>query len=247
MTDLPASRVEIVLIDSAACALSEHRFSLRLAETERNRAAGYRFGADRRRFVIGRAALRASIGRLLEVDPASLRFTYGPNGKPAMATDAVRFSVSHSADVVGLALADGDVGLDVQCRVALDARGLASEFLCQEETSRVLGAADPIAAFLAIWTGKEAVVKAASAGLSLSLRSFVVPALCDALQPIRLLAAVKGLQGLQVARVFVAPDYHAAIAVRAAGPMSITTRWESPERILEALEATSGEQPRSRG
>jgi 4'-phosphopantetheinyl transferase len=72
---------------------------------ERQRAERYIFQRDRTHFVVARGLLRVLLGRYLRQDPQHLRFTYGPHGKPALATDmggvTLHFNVSHS---YGLAL-----------------------------------------------------------------------------------------------------------------------------------------------
>ena len=58
-----------------------------LTAEECQRAERYVFEKDRTHFVVARGLLRVLLGRYLRQDPQHLRFTYGPYGKPALATD----------------------------------------------------------------------------------------------------------------------------------------------------------------
>jgi 4'-phosphopantetheinyl transferase len=60
-----------------------------LAEDEVQRAIRFRFEQDRRRFVVGRGHLRSILSHYIGSTPSSVQFTYGPNGKPALAGPSV--------------------------------------------------------------------------------------------------------------------------------------------------------------
>ena len=53
-----------------------------LAPDEAARAARFRFERHRRRYAVGRGALRTLLGRYLDRPPRSVAFRYGPNDKP---------------------------------------------------------------------------------------------------------------------------------------------------------------------
>src|SRR5581483_155459 len=114
----------------------------RLVETlssgERRRAERFRFARDRDRFVVVRGVLRGLLGRYLDRDPGTLRFRYGPNGKPALRDDGfLRFNVSHSRRIALVAVAAGrEVGVDVEeIRGDLDVDGLSRVFSAAERAS----------------------------------------------------------------------------------------------------------------
>jgi hypothetical protein len=52
-----------------------------LSADEREKAARFYFDKDRRQFVQARAALRFILSQYLQVDPQTLEFAYGPQGK----------------------------------------------------------------------------------------------------------------------------------------------------------------------
>jgi 4'-phosphopantetheinyl transferase len=164
-----------------------------LSADEAARAARFVFPRDRRRFVVTRASLRVLLGRCRGVSPAAIRFSYGPNGKPALATDRaappVHFSVSHSEDLalVGL-FAAGPVGIDVEALRSLpDLGDIARRFFAPAEAQAIaaLPAAQHPLAFFLCWTRKEAFSKAQGHGLSVPLDRYRVS--CRPGEPARLL------------------------------------------------------------
>jgi 4'-phosphopantetheinyl transferase len=143
-----------------------------LSEDERARAQRFVFEVHRRRFVAARAWLRERLGERLNRPAASLRFDYGPVGKPALAgEDRLRFNLSHSDRYALLAMADGlDLGVDIECvRPLSDMDALAERVFSSAERAAL--AAVPVdrrvEAFFAGWTRKEAYIKARGEGIAL--------------------------------------------------------------------------------
>src|SRR3954464_14142328 len=60
------------------------RLGRTLAPDERARAASFVFAPDRRRFTIGRAALRAVLARYLAVQPEAVALGRTPEGRPTL-------------------------------------------------------------------------------------------------------------------------------------------------------------------
>ena len=157
-----------------------------LDATETARAARFHHPADRRRFVTGRAGLRRVLARSLCRDAASLRFSYGALGKPALVREPgspdVRFNVSHAGDLVVWALAVGDdVGVDVeQVNPGPVDPDLVRAALSMGERARLvtMDEADAADGFATCWTAKEAYAKALGLGLAVDFRSLdVLPSL----------------------------------------------------------------------
>jgi len=155
-------------------------FRATLSPDERARADRFRFDRDRARFVAGRAALRMILGRYLRREPATLRFGYGPQGKPFLAEAPgadLRFNLSHSYGLALYAVARSrDVGIDVE---KIDPRfesGIAEQFFSPREVAalRSLPSAGQTEAFFACWTRKEAYAKAKGEGLGLRLDQFEI-------------------------------------------------------------------------
>ncbi|HEY2988587.1 MAG TPA: 4'-phosphopantetheinyl transferase superfamily protein [Candidatus Binatia bacterium] len=152
-----------------------------LSVDERERAQRFHFDRDRNNFITARAFLRILMGRYLRTEPSEVKFDYGSNGKPFLATaesTAVRFNLSHSKDLALYAVADGrEIGIDVECiseRVEVDS--IAERFFSPPEVAafRALPGELKRQAFFACWTRKEAYIKARGEGLSMPLDQFSV-------------------------------------------------------------------------
>jgi 4'-phosphopantetheinyl transferase len=90
---------------------------------ELHRAERFRFRKDRDRFIAARGLLRAILGRYLKADPARLRFSYGPNGKPYLADEIsgndLSFNLSRRDDLALYAITRGrEVGASTSSEFA---------------------------------------------------------------------------------------------------------------------------------
>jgi 4'-phosphopantetheinyl transferase len=166
------------------------RLASLLDDAERERRAAYRREADRERFLVGCALAKTVVAACTGQRPAQVSFDRAcrqcgqPHGKPAV-RGGPELSVSHSGDLVAVAVATAPVGVDVE---QLDGRGrelgggdlaaLARMVLAEEEHA-ALAAVDPAGqarAFLVAWTRKEAVTKARGDGLRVPFGEVVVAA-----------------------------------------------------------------------
>jgi 4'-phosphopantetheinyl transferase len=201
--------------------------ALLLADTELARANRYRFDDDRRRSIIARAATRRLLGHYLEADPRALVIVEEEHGKPVLLNREIEFNASHSGDLVALAFAnDTPVGIDVERRRKLhDCLALSRRYFSAEEDDIVRSAADADDAFFAIWTAKEAIVKASGKGIRADdLHTFTVPFRDQRLRPV--------IGGWSVAAVDPPLDgYYGAVAARA-GDRRIISRAITPSGLL---------------
>jgi len=157
-----------------------------LDPVERERRAAYRERADRDRFTIGVAVSRVVLGAHLGVAPERVSIDRTcpqcgrPDGRPRLADEAgVRFSVSHSGDLVVVAFAvDGAVGVDVERWDPLRGPEVAPVILSPAERADfdALPTADQSRAFFRYWVRKEAVLKATGDGLGVQLRDLTLSA-----------------------------------------------------------------------
>ena len=181
-----------------------------LDAAERARAARFRFERDRRRYVVRRGRLRTLLAGYLDHEPADVALTVDRFGKPALATGALRFNLSHSHGLALYAIAFGiEVGCDLERRdPRLAGADVAARFFSPGEVRalRALAPARRTEGFFNCWTRKEAYVKARGCGLSLPLDGFDV-----SLAPGEPAALLRGCDGWSVAAFAPAPDYHAAV------------------------------------
>jgi 4'-phosphopantetheinyl transferase len=186
-----------------------------LSADELTRVARFYFARDRIRFERRRVALRLLLSKYLGRPAKELRFHYGPTGKPGLANGgSLHFSVSHSSGIALYAVADGcETGVDIE-RIAhhFNWRPVASQFFSARESSFLfrLPEARQIEAFFAVWTQKEAYVKARGQGLNLGLDEFEVP----------MLSPEKKVDGFTITNLELGSEWSAALAVYG-DPLSI--------------------------
>lgn len=140
-------------------------------------AASRMTGERTLRFKNSRAALRLILGNYLPDSPASLQFTMGPHGKPYVSAKAINFNISHSGDMLAVAVARSfEIGVDIEeVRKIDDLHAVAAQFFTPWEIKR-LSQVEPSAidrTFLKMWVRKEATLKAAGTGLSDGLSASV--------------------------------------------------------------------------
>ncbi len=144
-----------------------------LAPDELERAAGYRNDTARRRYILSHAALRRILATHLNQPAPEIKFHTSPNGKPAIAAAnpaRLEFNLTHSGALALVAVSqNAEVGIDVETlRPMRDAVAVARRFFSRREAA-ALEALDPSeqsAAFLNLWTRKEAFVKATGLGIA---------------------------------------------------------------------------------
>lgn len=134
----------------------------------------FRLANDRASFAAAHTLKRLAIASLLQIPPASLCFDIDHFGKPRLLDgESWRFNLSHTSGAVALAVAPGtELGVDIeQVDRAVPDEELAAEVCTQPElvALHAMSGASRLEAFIALWTAKEAVVKAEGLGLSLPL------------------------------------------------------------------------------
>ncbi|MEU4602320.1 4'-phosphopantetheinyl transferase superfamily protein [Kribbella sp. NPDC023972] len=187
-------------------------FTADLDPVERQRLKAYVRAEDKARFLLGCTIVRRVLASRLSLPPASIRLERAcpdcgkPHGK--VRSDGIELSVTHSGKLVGVAVSDRPVGLDVEkVDPGLDVDGLARLSLSEAELAALPQHDGRARAFTTYWTRKEAVVKATGVGLRSDLRTITG-------QP----------DGFQVIELEVDPGYVAALAVVSAEPLDVRTR-----------------------
>lgn len=124
----------------------------------------------------GRRALREVLAAYLVIEPDQVAFCTGAHGRPRLADShdqSLGFNWSHSADRALIAIGRRITpGVDLEyLRPRPRAMELARRYFGDEEiaTLAALPAADRSAAFLSLWTAKEAVLKAVGRGIAFGL------------------------------------------------------------------------------
>jgi 4'-phosphopantetheinyl transferase len=161
-----------------AAGTGDDRWLQVLSDDEIARAGRIRVPDKQRQFRVARTFLRLALGWTMGVEPASLRFAYGAQGKPYLPGAGPGFNLAHSGGMAVLAMTSGAaVGVDIeQIRPRPGFLRLARRFFSDREVQALesLAAARRLEAFYSVWTRKEAVVKALGSGISAGLDHFDV-------------------------------------------------------------------------
>lgn len=171
MSELPPERLEAYLI--------------LLDEGERERHDRFRVKGAREEFLVGRALLRTALSSVRsDIGPSRWRFALNGYGRPSIDWGAsgaepsrLFFNLSHTRGLVALVTGTSDnIGVDVEAiaRGAPD-HDVARRFFTEAEANWIEAGADKgerTERFFALWTLKEAYIKARGMGLSLPLDGF---------------------------------------------------------------------------
>ena len=196
-----------------------------LSADERERAARFATDELRRRFVTGRSTLRQVLGGCLGCDAASLVFRYGIKGKPELDgphRGRLQFNLSHTGGVGLIAVTRRcAVGVDVEwLGRRAEAQQVAKRFFTADETARLdaMPETDRPAAFISLWTRKEAWLKATGGGIGETLNRVEVsfqPG--EPVQVLRVADDPAGAAGWMLAELVPATGFTGALAARARG------------------------------
>ena len=148
-----------------------------LTGPEKALANQFRFEGDKCRFAVGRQALRYLLSKYLNIKPLDIGIDYSDRKKPVISFPVmdIHFNISHSGEWVLIGISRKELGIDVE---KIDPEfqyvDLLHEHFSLEEKSFISGAADPLRAFLYLWTRKEALIKAWGTGLQENLKKVSV-------------------------------------------------------------------------
>ena len=207
-----------------------------LGAEERLAASRLARPADRYARVQARAALRRILGGLLGCDAADVAIATTAHGKPVLASavdDAsLSFSVSHSGDVVLIAIGAGPaVGVDVEeVQDAFAWEPVASLVLTLEERRAIelLPAVTRRSAFFGCWVRKEAYLKGLGLGLKRDPSGLSVPVGAAAGVVEDPLGADAGTPPWTVRPLHAANGFAAAVAYQ--GESELVIHWDGPTR-----------------
>jgi 4'-phosphopantetheinyl transferase len=169
----------------ASLEVTNHEYSTMrgvLSAEEREHALRFAFEKDRRRWVVAHGVLRMLLSSYLLIDPANLRFSSNPYGKPSVAPppgeDRLQFNMAHSVDLALYAFSYGQrIGIDVEyMRKNVEYEQLARSYFSPREYTTLKTLPPPVQheAFYLCWSRKEAYLKGIGKGLSISLATFDV-------------------------------------------------------------------------
>ncbi|WP_346622442.1 4'-phosphopantetheinyl transferase superfamily protein [Blastococcus montanus] len=158
-----------------------------LDDFERARLAQLRGRPQGGCYLAAHALTRLVLADRLGVPPRQVRYDRtcpcgGQHGKPRLRIDtaytaagSVDFSMTHTPDLVGVAVADAAVGLDVEkIRPLLGIATLSAQIYSPHELAQLREPAGDLATLFMTWTRKEALVKATGEGLRRPMNSITL-------------------------------------------------------------------------
>lgn len=155
---------------------------------------------------------RAALLELLGVAEDALERT--ADGKPYVPGSPVCFNVTHAHELGAVALAQVDVGVDVEALAGPRRRRVLPGVLSPSERARVEAAAVPLTEFLRCWTRKEALLKAIGCGVGVKLEQVSIDPAGDAFRATALPADL-GDPGVWTVADLALDAYVGAVAARA--------------------------------
>lgn len=153
------------------------QFSAYLSSVEQDRMQRFAHQTDRHRYIIARGLLYEGCAERLNVMPKDIEFALGQQGKPYVVDHDLHINLSHSVDWLLLGFDQHHpIGVDIQHHDDHDYIKLAQRFFHPEEQAQLAACApDQMQeSFYAIWTQKEALVKASGKGIQFGLSTFSV-------------------------------------------------------------------------
>jgi 4'-phosphopantetheinyl transferase len=159
----------VLLCDSAVWAPHVASVEALLDATERARAASFRFEHDRSTYVLAHGLWRVALGACLGLEASRVTFASTPAGQPQLPGTGLATSLSHSGTWLAIAIsADRTVGIDIERSPHTGIEQLMSKICTPAELVDLqpLPGLARQRALLALWTRKEALLKAFGVGLA---------------------------------------------------------------------------------
>ena len=92
-------------------------------------------------------------------------FAFNEHGKPGIpGREDLQFSISHTKNAIAVALSGEPVGIDIE-QIKPASEALIAKTMNAAEQQTIAASARPDAAFIALWTRKEAVLKLLGTGI----------------------------------------------------------------------------------
>ena len=178
---IPSNEIHVWEIPLSSSPEAAFNLPCCLSPDELARAARFHFPHHRSRWISAHRALRQILAGYVSGCAAELRFVTNAHGKPALVAEAphLEFNLTHSEDLALLAIAEQDVGIDLEfVRGSCDWNRLADRVFTAREWSQLEQLPpdeERTRRCYELWTAKEAYIKARGVGMSLPLRKFSVP------------------------------------------------------------------------
>ena len=144
-------------------------FSKILSEEEIERANKFHFDTDRQTYIVSHGALRILLAQKLNILPNEIKYSKNAFEKPFIDIPNCFFNLSHTSNFFCVAFSNKyPIGVDVeQFERNISWQAIASKFFSDAENEVINKSEkkDHLRYFVAIWTRKEAILKAIGCGM----------------------------------------------------------------------------------
>jgi 4'-phosphopantetheinyl transferase len=168
-TQPKASEARVVLFDSARWLYGCAEANALLCPREHKRAQRFHHRHHHDTYVLAHACWRVVLGAVLGVDARDVPLVNAASGQPMLPGTSYATSLSHSGTHVAIAIAmDQTVGVDIERSPPRNGLQGLVDVLCSPSEATAINALPLVArgpALLAMWTRKEALLKAFGVGL----------------------------------------------------------------------------------
>ncbi|MEM1076199.1 MAG: 4'-phosphopantetheinyl transferase superfamily protein [Pseudomonadota bacterium] len=207
------------------------RFIGLLDAGESTRLDQFLFFEDRMRFLLSHALVRIALSQYRDVSPDAWCFAPGQNGRPEIAgpvgaASGLRFNLTHTKGLAACVVThDMGCGVDAEFRKTMpDLQDLAATALHPRELRDFgeLSKTKQLDHFLALWTAKEACLKACGRGFSMAPDTVALQ-IDSSGASARVLSAPENLNW-HIRLYRPTPDHHLALALDPSGPTEIVAQ-----------------------
>lgn len=141
-----------------------------ISEQRRAQALKFKHEQGRRLCVLAYQLLKQGLCELYGITENPV-FEYNEHGKPAIiGYPEIYFNLSHCKEAAVCAISDQPVGIDVESMREYK-ESLVNYTMNEEETQEIISATNPAAAFIRLWTMKEATMKLIGTGITNDMKT----------------------------------------------------------------------------
>lgn len=122
--------------------------------------------------LLGDILVRYLICKNTNLTNNKLKFSQNEFGKPYLVNQRMHFNISHSKNIVAVAISDTNIGIDIEStKIRAFELDIAKKYFCPNEYDAIISKQH---SFTSIWTKKESYIKFMGKGLKIPLNSFDV-------------------------------------------------------------------------
>ena len=160
--------MKVFIVDMSKLKVDELRVNL--SSYEASFAENIQNSHAQERYIVSKAIVRkllADTKPLKGVAPSDIEIKVGSNGKPYVEGRPIYYNVSHSEDLLVVAIDNAEVGVDMEHMKERNFKALTEYYFDGKESviERILQSADIKTEFYKQWTLTEAEIKLAGVGL----------------------------------------------------------------------------------